>query len=387
MNVFITGVSGLLGGELLVNLSKRNDIKNIYCLIRGGSEQEAGRRIRNVFALHNDYFDPQKIKIVLGDLADPQLTESLMLHTEMKNVNIIIHSAANTSFSRFQDAAVTEANINGLNRIVQWAKTLRELQTFCYVSTATICGRELRNTVVHERQAPDMDATHLVKYTYTKMQGEVLLTREIPAEKLLIVRPSIIMGDSRDVEPRSPVILWALATINAMRLCMFEPDVSLDIISVDFAATAIEKVVFSGNRKYRVYHISSGSKYCTTPYKILTAIASDFEDLPPIKFIVKENLQLFKRWAKKLSNVSKELSMYEEYCRHFEEIFGQRENARIVFSGLEPYIEFIELGQVFDNSRLLEEFDIEHPIPAHEYVMNNIKYLKKINILEGAFNP
>lgn len=386
MNIFITGVSGLLGGEILVHLSKRKDVNNIYCLIRAASETEGIERLEKVFTLHNDFFDRQKVHLVIGDLKDPDLAERLSDNASLKDVNTIIHSAANTSFSRFQNADVEEVNINGLRRIILWAQTLSSLKTFCYVSTATICGKNIRHTIVDENLSPSTDAEHLVKYTYTKMRGEILVNESFPSDKILIVRPSIIMGDSRNVQPRSPVILWTLATVNTMRLCMFNGNVNLDIIPVDFAADAIVKLLHT-HRAYQVYHISCGVESCTSPKKILDAISSEFENLPPVKFINKENLQLFKNWSKNSKEIDPDLEEYIEYCRHFENLFGKRENMRIVFSGLEPYIEFIELGQVFNNTRLLKEINIKPPVPAHQYISNNIEFLKQINIMEGAFNP
>ena len=62
------------------------------------------------------------------------------------------------------------------------------------------------------------------------MKGELLIREHLPAEKILIARPSIIMGDSRPIIPRSPVILWAMATINHLRLIPVNEHSQLDII-------------------------------------------------------------------------------------------------------------------------------------------------------------
>ena len=215
MNIFLTGATGLLGGELLVNLSKHKDVKKIVCLVRGATEKEAVLRIEKVFSLHNDYYDKEKVKVVIGDLDDVNLTNSLLKVTEIKDTNVIIHSAANTSFSRIYDTLVEKVNMHGLNKVIQWAKHLDNLSTFLYIGTATICGKDKKNGIIYEKDSPNVNATHLVKYTYTKMMGELMLQKEFPPEKLLVARPSIILGDSRPVIARSPVILWALATINA----------------------------------------------------------------------------------------------------------------------------------------------------------------------------
>jgi len=385
MNVFITGATGFLGGELVVNLSKRKEIKKIYCLIRAADEYEAALRLKKIFSFHNDYLDLNKIHPVLGDLYDDQLTEKLIRKKELSEINVIIHSAANTSFSRIFDDVVVNANIHGLERILLWAKQLCNLRTFLYIGTATICGKDIKNRLIHEDESPDLSANHLVKYTYTKMQGELLVHQHLPEEKILIARPSIIMGDSRKLTPRSPVILWALATVNALRLCTFNANSTIDVISVDYAAEAIVKLLFA-KRRYRIYHISAGKHSSSTPARIFNAIEDQFDELPMFKFVNKSLLEQMKKWAKGSLGLNEELYEHSHYLNYWEELFQDKKNLRILLAGLEPYIEFIELGQLFNNSRLLNDVDIHPSKPVHEYITNSISYIKKINVLEGAID-
>jgi len=385
MIVFITGATGFLGGELVVNLSRRKEIKKIYCLIRATDEQEAILRLKKIFSFHNDYLDLDKIIPILGDLYNEQLTENLLNNKDLREINVIVHSAANTSFSRIFDDMVVRANIDGLNRILLWAKQLKNLTTFLYIGTATSCGKDIKNRLIYEDESPNIKANHLVKYTYTKMQGELLLHTHLPEEKILIARPSIIMGDSRELTPRSPVILWALATVNSLRLCTFNANATIDVIPVDYAAEAIVKLLFA-QRKYNVYHVSGGQDSATTPMQVFNAIESGFLDLPKFKFVQKSLLEQMKKWAKGSLNLHEELYEYSAYLDYWEDIFQNKKNLRILLAGLEPYIDFIELGQVFDNSRLLSDVDIEPSKPVHEYITNSINYIKQIKILEGAID-
>ena len=132
-----------------------------------------------------------------------------------------------------------QVNISGINELIKWSLTLPNLETFVYIGTATICGKEINNRVVKEEESPNPKVHHVVKYTYTKMMGEILLAQHLPKEKILIVRPSIIMGDSRDWIPRSYVILWAIETVNMLRLVPVNGESALDVIPVDFASKSI----------------------------------------------------------------------------------------------------------------------------------------------------
>jgi thioester reductase-like protein len=385
MNILLTGATGLVGGELLVTLAQREDVDKIYCLLRSASVEAAMERLENVFALHNDPFDADKIIPVLGNLFDEDLTDSLKAKG-LNDVEVVIHSAANTSFSRFNDDAVEKANIGGLTKILLWAKDLPNLQTFLYIGTATICGKDVKDRVIHEDESPNPDATHLVKYTYTKMRGEMLIREHLPEEKILIARPSIIMGDSRPIVPRSPVILWAMATINHLRLIPVNEHAQLDIIPVDYAAKAIVSLLFS-ERKYHVYHISAGEEGATTALKLSETLSAYFDEMPPFNFINKNMLNQVKHWTRGRLAPGSELYEYRHYLDYWKETFEDKSNLRILFSGLDPYLDFMELGHVFDNTRLLEDVNIENSIPADVYINESMRFVEKLNIMEGAIDP
>lgn len=386
MEVFLTGATGLVGGEVLVNLSKRTEIRRVYCLIRAASVEDGRRRLQNIFSLHDDEFDETKIVPIIGDLFDDNLTGKLIDNALLSNVTTVIHSAANTSFAKVKDDLVERANIGGLTKILLWAKQVASLDTFMYVGTATICGKDIKHRLVTEDESPNLNANHLVKYTYTKMRGEQLLKEHLPQEKILIVRPSIIMGDSRGVEPRSPVILWAVATINKLRLTPINQYASLDMVPVDFVADVMTKLLFV-KRNYQVYHISAGHDASTSALELAKVLDNYFNDLLPHCFIGKEMLNPLKLWAKGKLPSTHELYDYENYLKYMEESFEDITNLRILFSGLDPYIEFAALGQRFDNTRILQDLNIKPSEPAHVYLHNCLHYIERINLLEGAIDP
>lgn len=386
MNIFLTGATGLVGGELLVSLSKKAEVDKIYCLLRAKSEEDAYTRLEQVFSLHNDPFDRTRIIPVTGNLFDDSLTQNLKANEALNSVDVIIHSAANTSFSRVNDELVEKANIGGLTKILLWAKALPQLKTFLYIGTATICGKDIKDRLVKEEESPNINATHLVKYTYTKMQGELLLHEHLPEEKILVARPSIIMGDSRPIVPRSPVILWAMATINHLRLIPVNEYAQLDIIPVDYAAKAITGLLFA-NRKHHVYHISAGGAGATTAFKLSQTLSEYFSDMPPFRFIKKEMLGQVKHWTRNRLQPESELYVYQDYLDYWKHVFEDQGKLRLLFTGLDPYLEFMELGHVFDNTRLLEDVAIEQSEPADVYIANSMNYVEKLDVLEGAIDP
>jgi thioester reductase-like protein len=386
MHIFLTGATGFLGGELLVNLSKHADVKKIYCLVRAANESEATIRLRKVFDLHGDFFDDNKVIPVSGSLTDEDLAKVLVKNNVLNDVNIILHSAANTSFSRIYDAQVEQVNVRGLQSIIDWSLTLKKLHQFVYVGTATICGYDVCNRVVHEDESPDLQSKHFVKYTYTKMMGELTIRKSLPERKILIVRPSIIMGDSRPWIPRSPVILWALATINMLRLLPLYHDAAIDIVPVDYASEAIVRLIFT-SRNHSVYHVSSGVHSFSLANQITQSLEGFYTDRPSFKFVEPDLLNQMKKWTKKILPSTSELNLFSEYLDYWKSIFGDNGKLRIIFAGLEPYLRFINLGQVFENSRLLNDTGMKPSEPAYEYIKKSITFLNKIDIFEGALDP
>jgi len=386
-NIFITGVTGFLGGELLIDLSKRKEIDSIYCLIRAESEKTAFKRLSYIFSFHDDNLNLDKIIPVIGDLTEEGLTERLIADKRLSEVNYIVHAAANTSFSPIYDSMVEQVNIHGLENILKWSTTLTKLRTFLYIGTATICGKETTNRIIKEEESPNINVKHLVRYTYTKMMGELMLRKYLPEEKILVARPSIIMGDSRQWVPRSYVIMWALASINFLRLVPVNSNASLDVIPVDYASSAIVGLLFTENRKHSVYHISAGSDSSTTLLQLTRSIESYFPDKPRFSFIERELTREVKLWARKKLNGNNALDNYTEYLSYWNREMEDSGDLRILMGGLDPYLSFIELGQVFDNARLLQDTEIGLPEPAHEYIKRSVQFIENIDIFEAALEP
>jgi len=387
MNVFLTGSTGFLGGELAVLLSKRPQIRRLYCLIRANDAQKAWSRLQQVFQFHGDALDSARIIPVVGDLADAALAEKLRRLKDLGEVDTVIHAAADTSFAPASTESVERINIAGTQQILDWAQSLPKLETFLYVGTASICGTGLTQCNIEEDQSPSTGAAHVVRYCYTKMIGEMNVTRSIPPEKLLVVRPSIIMGDTRDWTPRSYVILWALAAVNAIRLIPSNPEAHLDIIPVDYTARAIVELLFA-KRNWTTYHISAGRNSASTLEAILRAADDPLEGRPQFKFVRHELLQQMKKWPKKLLPQSElHHPQFGEYLSYWNSAFNGNGGLRLLLTAMGPYFRFMDLDQTFDNSRLLADTSIGNPPPAHEYVKKTTRHLNNIDLTEGALDP
>lgn len=381
MKIFLTGATGFLGGELLVMLSKIPDVEKIYCLVRVKDNKAPDERIKKQFSFHGDFFDATKIIPVCGDLTEDNLTEQLIDNKELASVDTIIHAAANTYFSPIYIKNIYKVNVDGTRNLVRWANTLQNLETFLYVGTAWICGSERINRVVFEGESPNVNYKQVADYCRSKTAAEILVREAIQPEKLLVIRPSIIMGDSRKWSPRSYTILWAVAAFDKMRLLPMNPFASCDIVPVDYACQAIIELLSSGRRKYNTYHISSGEKSITSMGGLLEVVRTSGK--PEFHFVEHELIKEMKLWSKKKLKEDSALSNYVQYLNYWKSEFGVNGNLRSLLSALDYYFQFNDLGLVFDNSRLLEDTNIGVSEPAHVYMNRNKGQIHEINVLEG----
>ena len=82
-----------------------------------------------------------------------------------------------------------------------------------------------------------------------------------------------------------------------------------------------------------------------------------------------------------------ELNNYKTYLEYWDELLENKSDMRILLAGLEPYLDFMELGHIFDNSRLLEDVNIPAPTACHDYIVNSLEFMRTIDIFDGAIDP
>ena len=387
MNILLTGCTGLLGGELLVTLARHPAVDHIHCLLRATDEEHARARIAGVFALHGDDFDPAMVTPVVGDLLDERLPRLLGHALDGSGVHAIVHTAAETSFSPFKNADVERTNVTALERLLRWAAALPDLGTFLYVGTAAICGADRAHRLIREDESPRSGARHLVHYTDSKARGELLVRTILGPDRALVARPSIIMGDSQGRAPRSAVILWTMACVNELRLIPVTADCALDIVPVDYAAAAIAGLLFA-DRRHTVYHVSAGPEAATSTAALGRVLSAHFDTPPPLRFVDTAVLGDIKRWLRNGSERPGDgLRDHRDHLDYWTVAFPERRQLRLLFWALELYLRFMELGQVFDNSRILQDTGVGRSTPAHDYIGRSMRHMDRIDLLSGALDP
>jgi nucleoside-diphosphate-sugar epimerase len=325
--LFLTGVTGFLGGALLSELIDTSFDEPIVCLARGDDQDTAEERVRRSVARFRPLSRlPRNIKVLRGDLLSHEWHEA----SALKGVTHVMHLAASTSFGNHR--GIRKTNVEGAFSLAK-AMRGRSLERYIHTSTATICGAEPPH-VVYEDDYPSDSAVHLVPYTRSKAEAEKLLAERYSDLPIVVARPSIVVGHTALGCKPSGSIFWVLRAIEALRFITWDPNNRVDVVPVDWAASALAHLLFSPHLEHKRYHVSAGVEG-SVRWKQLAAEYSRISGGPARgRYEIGEFDQL----------TSKRLSL-----------MGANGHTRHLRYALELYYRFCSLDLVFDNQKLMKE--------------------------------
>ncbi|MCC3331671.1 thioester reductase domain-containing protein [Nocardia abscessus] len=267
-SVFITGVTGVLGGKLLHDLLTRSDVR-VTCLVRGKTVAAAERRVKHFLSTYDpdgtlDQAFADRVTTVLGDVASERLgLDEVTWRRIADEVDLTIHAAGRTTLVTFYDA-LAPINVEGTRRAVEFALRSRG-KYLVYVSSFSALGDRLNfnNPPFTERDLELGQGYDHLPYQQTKYESEKLI-RAAGERGLLwdIVRPGNIMGDSRTGRyPFSEVSVKGayydiLKTMIETGETMLTP-VHWDITPVDYVSAAITHIALHRATYRETYHLTN----------------------------------------------------------------------------------------------------------------------------------
>ena len=249
--VFLTGVTGFLGGAFLSQLVESSFEGEVVCLVRADDDETAEERVRRSLGRFGSWDSlPKNVKILRGDL----LSHAWHNSPQLDGVSHVLHLAASTSFGNSR--GIRKTNVEGALSLAT-AMRGRKLERFIYTGTAAICGAS-PTPVIHEDDYPSDGAKHLVAYTRSKAEAERLLTERFSDLPLVIARPSIVVGHTALGCKPSGSIFWVLRAVEALRFITWDLENRIDVVPVDWAAAALGDLLFAPRLKHDRYHVSAG---------------------------------------------------------------------------------------------------------------------------------
>lgn len=333
-NILITGATGFIGGAAAAQLLLRDAPGRLLLLVRGDTQGEVEERVRlslRRFA-DDDVLRPalHRCDVLRGDLTDPQT----LADPRLDGVTHVLHLAANTSFRSV--SRVRHTNILGTLALAHRMRRVPRLARFLYVGTAYICGASAP-PVVREDDYPRLDVRHLVEYTASKAECELLLERTAPELSLVIARPSVVVGHTTLGCRPSASIFWYYRAVDLLRRVPVPRDTRKDIVPVDYAAEALLLLLLKPRLRHQRYHVSAGEAGGVSWREMSEAFAPCSDERPAEPYRVVDFPTLVRERER------------------LRQVLGPGDEETLL-RALELFFRFSACGvEAFDNRRLLDE--------------------------------
>lgn len=261
--VFLTGGNGFLGSYAIDWLLRNTELP-IFALVRAKSDAAAVERLWDAMQFHLD--DAafaralERLIPVRGDLHAPGLGLSERDRERLvAEADSVLHIAA--SLNRKSDKACFNTNLRGTLSVVKLAMEMAERGTlgrFTDVSTAAVAGKR-HAEVVDEDHTVDWDRSDYDPYARTKKFAEHLSHELLPAEKVVVLRPTTVMGDSRHERAWMTDMVRAFVSLVDLPVAPVDPASRIDIVPGDFVGTAIAELHTKPVLKWSAYSLSAGT--------------------------------------------------------------------------------------------------------------------------------
>ncbi|MBP9025942.1 MAG: SDR family oxidoreductase [Phycisphaerae bacterium] len=330
-NVFVTGATGLIGGELVRALVQQ-PVGKVWTLIRPSPDADPATRLVQRLRRSGAGEGTLGVHAVAGDVRLPHLGLAADdLDEIQRDADIIIHSAAETSFIRA--AACRQTNIAGAQNLIEFARSARRRPLLVCLSTAYVSGA-VANVCLSETSG--LGDAHHNEYTRSKAVAEDLFRSSgLP---VLVVRPSIVLSAGLPDEQFARAILGFLPWSTVFEAVPIDPAARADTVPVQFVVQSIVRLLQVPRRKHDCYHISAGTQGSACYAEFSAVVDRFYGRARPLQLIHPS------QWTREL---------------HRRCIATPQQ--RRVFGQLRNYLPFLNMNVLYDNARLREELGDKFP--------------------------
>jgi thioester reductase-like protein len=284
--VLLTGATGFLGMALLERHLRCSD-RPLHVLVRAAGDEEAQARVEHALARVCGARHPHagRVRAVRGDLTLPALGIGERGVARLcEEVGEIVHGAATVSFGEPLQRA-RQINVAGTSRMLDLAERCAAaggLRRFTYISTAYVAGE---HAGCFSEDDLDVGQRFRNSYEQSKFEAETVV-RERHGLPVTIVRPSIVVGDSRSGWTSSfNVLYWPLRAFarGAYVAVPGRASAPVDVVPVDYVAAATMALSGAPEALGGTFHLTAG--HHASSVGELVRLASEYFDRPPPRLI------------------------------------------------------------------------------------------------------
>ncbi len=347
--ILITGSTGNIGGEMVLQLLRDFPQSRLYLLVRAVNCSEARERLEKHLEILSPDFKlqdyPGRIQILCGDITEKNLGlntwDFLWLASRVTH---IIHSAATTKFQVALDYA-RKVNYHGTKNMLELAiraSNWNRHPHFAYISTAYVCGERQGRISENDFEAPKSFSNF---YEQSKWEAECEVRRHAANFPVSIFRPSIVVGNSESGRISSFNVLYTPIKYilkGMIRTLPCTPGIPIDIVPLDYVAGAVLNIIFkSENSSGKVFHITAGKNAALPVSEIIKFVrnyACKYDTSPNLEDIqFTYNMDSHKQLNELNSNsprINEILKCYEPYLNLRRNFLSENTSRALQNSGI-----------------------------------------------------
>jgi thioester reductase-like protein len=270
-SLLLTGGTGLLGSYIIRDLLL--DGCGLAVVVRPERRVSAAARIEAIVRHWEEHLGKRlpRPTVLEGDLHAPRCgLDADALRWVAGHCDAVLHNAASLTFrGPDREQEPWKSNVHGTANVLAVAKDAG-IRHFHHVSTAYVCG--LRTGTVREDEL-DVGQEFGNDYERSKVEAERLVRDADHLDSVTVLRPSIIVGDSRTgftstyhgfyvllrlAHTLIPHVPWGVISREALVASFGVRDRDTkNLVAVDWVSAAIAHVVQTAAARGRTYHLTN----------------------------------------------------------------------------------------------------------------------------------
>jgi thioester reductase-like protein len=247
----LTGFPGFIGRRLVRHLLESDADARIAALVEPRMLDAA----REVAA----ELGSERVEVLPGDITDRRLALGDEDYDRLaRDVRHVFHLAAIYDLAVPLEAA-RRVNVEGTANILGFCRAAQQLERLAYVSTAYVAGNRT-GTVREDELAAGQDFKN--HYESTKYEAEMLVREAMDRIPATIVRPAIVVGDSRTGETEKfdgpYFILRVISRARRLHIPIVQfgrAEAAFNVVPVDFIVKALAAAASDPRAEGQTLHL------------------------------------------------------------------------------------------------------------------------------------